>query len=246
MRKSKIAMVRQSLHRLARHDSNQSDMWGIVNSYEHRKGKMSSTSDFLEVFKSEAARNEPEIRKIDLIPGKNGMAIFIGDSLASVEIFNRTDVFAEYFPKLLRSAMMDTDLYFEGRKISESAAIEELHTFSARLNKFPFENHKAVAEGTERRYEGNGVNCYELCYEDTSVHFAALLDVADTSEKIYRDRQRNIIINYGRNKGMKFSDLLDYDYDDAMRLILDPQLDDNTKRELFNESLRFSKKRGNS
>lgn len=239
LRRGKIDEVSANLKMNQFHSADQGKVWSTVDEYQNRKGVRSGSSDFVEVSRNSDFEFRREINDILPESGKNGAAIFIGESLVCIEAFNRCDVYAEYFPKLLQAACMDSDVFHSRKHLNEAKAIEMLHTAGEKINRLEFESHKAVSAGREKRFAGDGISCYELLYDDISIHFAALFTPEVMTEEVYRDSRGRIIINTGRYKGLRFDDILRRDYFQALNLIIELDVSDQIRRELFEEVLRF-------
>ena len=241
--------LRQAIHedvisnlRLSKqHRSDQSRVWNQVSMMESFHKESSPSSDMLNTYEKKRYVFDKSLNDIFPEGGMNAVAIFKGKKLASVESFNSSDVYAEYFPKLIRAAMMDIDYVEDGLGIDEQSAISELENFAESLKDLSFENHKAVAAGDERRFRNEDLTCFELNYEGNQIHFAALLNTEERRDRIYRDSHGMLVINFGDLKGRRFRDILRRDYDYALRIMMDEELTESMKRELFEEALRFGR-----
>lgn len=238
MRAAKLKTVSSYLKTGHRHASDQSEVWSNVADYEKRKKSDSMTSNLSDIFHSEMEIKGKKLNDIFPEAGCNGTAIFIGPHLISIESFNSPKVYAEYFPKLVNSAVMDTDLY-EYREIDESVAKEEVMNVLSRLSRLPFEEHKAVAAGLERRYTCNEMASYNLDMNNINIHSATLFSKVEeqTGPVILRGGEK--IVNFGRYKGMRLTDLLRSDSYAFMDIILSHEIDDDLKHEILDELLRI-------
>lgn len=239
MHKSVISSLRLN----EEHRSNQGRVWDEVSKYEKFHNEHSPTSDMLNTFEKKKGIFDKDLNDIFPEAGMNSVAIFKGRKLASVESFNSSEVYGEYFPKLIRAAMMDTDYIEDDPGIDAGSAISELDKFAESLKDIRFENHKAVAAGDERRFRNEDLSCFELNYEGNQIHFAALFNTEVSRDRIYRDSRGMLVINFGDFKGRRFRDILRRDYDYALRIMMDPELTESMKRELFEEALRYAPNR---
>ncbi len=239
--------LRQAIHedvisnlRLSKqHRSDQSRVWNQVSIMERFHNESSPSSDMLNTYEKKRYVFDKNLNDVFPEAGMNSVAIFKGGKLASVESFNSSEIYAEYFPKLIRAAMMDIDYVDDEQGIDEQGAISELEYFAESVKDLSFEKHKAVAAGDEKRFRNEKLSCFELNYEGNQIHFAALLNTEETRDLIYRDSRGMLVINFGDLKGRRFREILRMDYDYAMRIMMDPKLSDSMKRELFEEALRF-------
>ncbi|MBX7042221.1 MAG: hypothetical protein K1X85_04890 [Ignavibacteria bacterium] len=173
MRMKKMMNVSQSLKQGLKHRSDQSDVWRNVSEYESRKSFSSDTSNLSDVFESISHSFAKNLNDIFPEVACNGLAIFIGRDIATIEAFNSSAVYAQYFPKLLRAAYMDIDLYDSG-ELGEIDAVNELNKAMKKVKDAKSEEHRAVAAGKEFRYHDDKMTSYRLNYEATPVHLAAL------------------------------------------------------------------------
>jgi hypothetical protein len=169
----KMMNVSQSLRQGLKHTSDQSDVWYNVHDYESRKSFRSNTSNLSDVFESISHSFAKNLN--DIIPevSCNGLAIFIGRDIASIETFNSSAVYAQYFRKLLRAAYMDIDLHNSG-ELGENDAIHVLNRAMMIVNDAKSEEHKAVAAGKEFRYHDESMSLFRLNYGQDEIHLAAL------------------------------------------------------------------------
>lgn len=222
------------------HSADQGKVWDEVSNYASLHNESSPTSDMLNTFEKKKHMFDKNINDIFPEVQANAVAIFNGRKLVSVESFNSRDVYRQYFQKLIRTAMMDSAVHHDDRTINKKDAFLNLERFVNKLTEIEFEKHKAVAAGEESRFASEEMTCYELIYEGKTIHFSALLNYEEKKEKIYRDSRGMIVINFGNFKGRTFRDILSYDYDYAMRILLSSELSESMKRELFEEALRYA------
>jgi hypothetical protein len=174
LRAHKASMVSRNLAERRGHLSDQGEVWERVNSYQEASGVSSPTSSLSDVYE----KNEQEFRDalagFACDPHANGMALFCGKRMLSLELFNRTEVFGEYFPKLLRGAAME---YFgSGKDDQELPGPEASFRTLDMLDKIAEakgEQFPGVAAGVEKRFDANGMSGFELDYEQHLIHAAA-------------------------------------------------------------------------
>ena len=174
MRASKAKDVKMNLRANHEFDSNQGKVWDSVANYSALYSFKSSTANLEEVMDSQNDIFEDMVKGIKPIEFCNGLAIFIGDKLLNIDIFNRIDIYREYFPKLVRSAAMDA-YHVKPKKVMERAEAEyKTLDFLDKFETLRFETHPAVAEGEEKRFEVREVTGFELTYKKNLIHLAAL------------------------------------------------------------------------
>jgi hypothetical protein len=99
--------------------------------------------------------------------------VLLGRRLAGVDIFNRREVYAEYFPKLLREAAFEACA--AGKSAGAPAEAEARYRRLELLDHFEseeFEEKPGVGVGTDRRFESAAVTGFELVYDGHIVHIA--------------------------------------------------------------------------
>ncbi len=115
------------------------------------------------------------------VQGANGLAYFLGKRLVGFEFFNRSDIYLEYFDKILKSIAIDVDRYKRIRPtyketLSDFSISETLYNSAS-----DFENTisrvdvcSGIALGEENRLVEYGKTYYRLSYEDYLIHDSLL------------------------------------------------------------------------
>jgi hypothetical protein len=154
--------------------ADQGDVWRSVSSYEamhNVKSRTSSLSDIFDAKKSEIGKLE---ERFTVEPAANGAALFIGRSLVSVDVFNRTDVHLHYFPKLVRGAAFEAAVSKTNGVVTEAEAKFRAVDLLDKIEELDLETFPGVGVGSERRFQFPGVNGFRLDYEGKLIHMAAL------------------------------------------------------------------------
>jgi hypothetical protein len=154
--------------------ADQADIWKRVTLFqlEHSvKSPTSSLSDVFDAKKSDIGKLEEHFK---VEPSANGAALFIGKSLVSVDIFNRTDVHVHYFPKLVRGAAFEAGVSKTKGVVSEAEAKFRAVDLLDRIEELELETFPGVGVGGEQRFQFPGVNGFRLDYEGKLIHMAAL------------------------------------------------------------------------
>lgn len=138
---------------------------------------VSQTSNLGQIYekKEEEIQNLIKNFKHDL--SSNGIAIFHKEKLLSIDIFNRTDICEEYFPRLLNGAAIEhiplrnAEKEEKGNKTTEEKDVRaKLNELLSQIEQFSFKEHHAAAEGKEKRYNDKFVNVTELKFEEHLIH----------------------------------------------------------------------------
>jgi hypothetical protein len=175
LRKQKNMNVNKNLKSGNSYYANQGDVWNSVSSYETRYGYSSNTSDLSELITEKMADFDSFIKHFNCDNDANGLAMFSGDKVVSVEIFNRKNILGEYFTKLLRSTAME--IYYLNRKESKMQkddAVDILEMELKKLDTAKYNDFPGLGAGTERRYDSEEFSCHSLNYNDRQIHFSFL------------------------------------------------------------------------
>lgn len=115
------------------------------------------------------------------IQGANGLAYFLGKRLVGFEFFNRSDIYIEYFDKILKSIAIDVDRYKIIRPTYKETLSDHLISEIIYNSASDFENTisrvdicKGIALGEENRLVEHGKTYYRLSYENHLIHDSLL------------------------------------------------------------------------
>ncbi len=175
LRASKASQVRANLQSKMGFQADQAKIWGRVADYQRMHGVASGTSNISDVFDEKGSRLNHLIERFTADPQANGLAIFFGSDLACVDVFNRVDVFREYFPKILRGAAFEASAMRQPRKTlgqaeAEYRTLDLLDSFDL----LPRDEQPSIGVGMDRRFENHDVTGFELVFESHLIHLAAL------------------------------------------------------------------------
>lgn len=175
LRKQKNINVNNNLKSGKSYYASQRDVWENVSHYETRYRIKSETSDLSELMETKMADFDKFIKYFDCHNNANGLAMFSGDKVVSVEIFNRTNVYREYFQKLLRATAMEIfHMNKEESKMQKDDAFDILNMEFAKLENAKYNDFPGLAAGTERRYDSDEFSCHSLNYNELQIHFSFL------------------------------------------------------------------------
>ncbi|HMS64634.1 MAG TPA: hypothetical protein PKD83_05200 [Ignavibacteria bacterium] len=175
MRSGKAKDVNESLKVEKSHNAKQEKVWEEVELYHRGYGSKSETSNLSDIFDMKKNDFDKFINEFKIENESNGVAIFINNKLLNIEIFNRTDVYKDYFNKLLKGAYFEAYLMKpKDNKLTEAEAIYKTTDFLDKTESLNFESHNGVGAGTERRFETEDMTGFELDYENSLIHFAGL------------------------------------------------------------------------
>jgi len=131
--------------------ADQGRVWAEVNKYATRATAPSETGSYQAIYdKPEVKEHQQEVeRTLDhrAVPGAQGAAVFVGSSLAGVDLFQDGGLFARQWPKLLRAHALEAYARRPEVDGSEGRLRQTVHSLFQRL---------ARTEGTLRRNAGAG------------------------------------------------------------------------------------------
>jgi hypothetical protein len=93
----------------------------------------------------------------------------------NVDVFNRTDIYQEYFPKILRSTAMEiSHLKDKKNDLEEVEALYKTQSTFDLLEKIEKTKHSGVAAGEETRFDSEDLTGFELHFKKQLIHLTAL------------------------------------------------------------------------
>jgi len=175
MRFSKTKGIIKNLMRGKGFYADQSDVWENVSAYEEKYQKRSATSDFNLLYSEENTDFKPLNESFKLKDGANGLVIFKGKKMLSTDIFNREEIFGEYFGKILKGISLDlSDESHKESNLSKEEAKERVENFFEKYEELNFTTEKGVGIGEHKRFEAKNLVVTELSNENKPVHISVL------------------------------------------------------------------------
>jgi ARG and Rhodanese-Phosphatase-superfamily-associated Protein domain len=175
LRANKAKQVTHNLMADGMHYANQRAVWDNVAMYSFKAGVNSKTSNLSDVFDERKKDYDGFLEKFKLNKKANGLAVFLNRNLLNIDIFNRTDIYSEYFPKMLRGVAMEAyGIKQRGKVLSEAEANFKTVSFLDKFEDLEFESHRGVGIGEERRFESKELTGFELNYDKHLIHLTAL------------------------------------------------------------------------
>ncbi len=175
LRAKKARSVKYSLSAVGKYSADQSEVWDEVRVFSKAHKVHSETSNLTDVYDAKQGEFEEFIKKIELNKEANGIAVFINNKLLNIDLFNRTDIYAEYFPKIVKSAALESfGLEVKEKELTEAEAKFKTVSFLDKFEEMEFETHSGVALGEEKRFESDELTGFELNYNKHLIHLTAL------------------------------------------------------------------------
>ena len=174
LRAKKARRVAENLRRRKEHTASQKEIWDEVDKYALKFMVQSKSSNLSDVYAEKNRDFVGFIESFKHVPEANGMAVFVKKNLLSMDIFNRTDIYAEYFPKILKGCALEVFGLPGNSELSEAEANYKTLNFIDQFEKLDFDEYPGVGIGTEKRFNTNGLTGFELSYNSHLIHLTAL------------------------------------------------------------------------
>ena len=174
LRKSKAEQVHRSLKFEATYKSDQGSIWNTVSKVSEKMNVASDTSNLSDVYEKGANSYDKFLETFKPEKDANGVAFFINRNLVNLEIFNRSNIFNEYFPKMIKGVSMDAFGLKTESKIGKSEADYKVLNLIDRLEIIESDINKGVGLGNEKRFVTNDVTGFQLDYNSNLIHLAAM------------------------------------------------------------------------
>ncbi|MCX7874619.1 MAG: hypothetical protein N2321_00470 [Melioribacteraceae bacterium] len=171
IRKQKNIDVFQNVKRKSGFYADQSKVWNSIDYAFSNVNMHSNTSDLSELLRFNKNTYQKVISNFKVSEKANGVAIFLNDIFLSLDIYNRTDVYQEYFQNLIQSVL--NEFSYRSKKnnlINENDAknkIEYLLTDPKITEKITADS---IGVGFEERFLGNDFTGFNLIYADNLIH----------------------------------------------------------------------------
>jgi len=174
LRSSKADKIRQSLAHKAGHFADQGEIWGQVSFLAQRHEVSSSTSNLSDVYEAKMKEFDSFIGELTPGASANGLAVFLGKDLMAVDLFHRRDIFAEYFPRLLRAAAFEAQLIPDQKTATPEAEAKYRSTeFLEGIEDADSEEFPGVGAGKEKRFSHQSLDGFHLVHGGHTIHLAA-------------------------------------------------------------------------
>jgi hypothetical protein len=192
LRAKKAESVKESLRSKRKYFADQGEVWDDVSDYSMVYNVASPSMNLSDVFENKKKDFEEFIKNFSVNTDANGLAVFTDKNLLSIDLFNRTDIYQEYFPKILRSTAMEVfHLKDKENLITEAEAIFKTVDLFDNLEKIEHKIHPGVGVGKEKRFDSEKLTGFELDYQNHLIHLTLLrLDEDSNENKSIRRRLR--------------------------------------------------------
>lgn len=169
-RREKSRHVTANLKAAVGYRSNQGEVWDHIEEMRMSADVSAPTGAMKDVFEQKTQDLNEYIEAIPLIPGQNGMMVFINGSIVGCDILSRSAAYASLHAKLLKSyameALLDRKKYFPVPAIG--AAKDFLQVIASSEEK----KYRSTGLGWDHRFEAPGKVGSALVHEDSVIHMA--------------------------------------------------------------------------
>lgn len=157
----------------------QGRMWDGVAEYSAKVGVSSPTQDLTMAYSDSKVQEECAnyVSALEDIPRLEddavGVAVIIGGRIATVDIFGNAQLFADLWPKLLRSYAMGAiaEDYDYGEKTKDSQ--QEVRAVLRQLHERGYERKEGIALGQELSLSTDEITSAALVYNGWVIHLSA-------------------------------------------------------------------------
>ncbi len=173
-RARKMSAVNESLRASGARDADQHDVWEAVAGYSRMLGAPSPTESMNDVYDKKRASVDQYLDGLEPEGGQVGAVFAVNGRVAGAELFESPELFAAYFPKIVRSYALDALLVDTHPQTSPEDAgllLDELRRADGK--RFP-----AIGLGEDLRIEHPGIVGAALLLDDRLVHLAAFRPAA--------------------------------------------------------------------
>lgn len=159
------------------HYANQQEVWNHLKSYNDTFKVGSASENFEEFYFEESVKVNDELRNFEHHPTANGLAVYFEDKFMLLDHFNRADICSHYFPKIIRSSILEK-IKIQAQRSSAGANKELSPEYFERDLTALFEDiegkniqgNKAATLGTEYRFKVDKKFVVKLSYEMKNIH----------------------------------------------------------------------------
>lgn len=174
LRAKKAFKVSENLKKGVRHFADQGEVWEDVNLYSLKFNIKSRSDNLSDVFNGKKKDFNEFIGFFMPDKSANGLAVFINNGLLSLDIFNRTEIYSEYFPRILKGCAMEAFGLKGKSEMTEAEAKFKTLTFLDQFENLNFDEHPGVGVGIEKRFRSENLTGFELVYNSNMIHLTAL------------------------------------------------------------------------
>lgn len=202
-RAARLRGVQESMRTTGTRVSDQGAVWDDLSEKAARMEAHSPTEAMSAIYERHGATLDDYVEKLSLEADQVGAIFVTGPRQFGMDLFDRHETFAAFFPKLVRSYAIDA---MERPPARDGAAKpKEAHAFVDRLQEGAFDVHPAVALGHDVGVVARGAIAGALVHRETALHMTAFSEPTRTTTDdhpgayaSYRQRRTSLRRRRGR------------------------------------------------
>ena len=202
-RAARLRGVQESMRTAGTRVSDQGAVWDDLSEKAARMEAHSPTEAMSAIYEHHEATLDDYVDKLSLEADQVGAIFVTGRRQLGMDLFDRHETFAAFFPKLVRSYAIDAMERPAAR--DRAAKPKEAHAFVDRLREGAFDVHPAVALGHDVGIVARDAIAGTLVHQETALHLTAFSDPtrATTEDQpgayaSYRQRRASLRRRRGR------------------------------------------------
>lgn len=171
LRNAKTLHVHRNLEIKRGFYADQCLIWKEIDSIFLNEKIKSPSDDLGEIIKNKKDAFRPIINSFKIIDDANGAAFFLNDSFMNLDIYNRTDIYKEYFDKLCNSLAFEYNHKPKNEKIiTEKSAKSKIKKMLDAPEIIESSKFNSVGVGEEERFKGKNFIGFNLIYNEHLIH----------------------------------------------------------------------------
>lgn len=175
LRSAKAEKVRRNMKSGRQHTSDQAEVWNNVSFYSEKMKVHSDTESLTDVYEGKKDLLKELTQAFTPDNGACGAAIFIKKKLMSIDVFGRTDIFRECFPRLIKAAALDALGQNSKIPLKEGEAFYKTLSMLDKIEKMESSEHNGAGSGKEKRFSAPDVTGFELTYLKNLIHLSVMM-----------------------------------------------------------------------
>lgn len=202
-RAERLHSVQASMRTTGTRVSDQGAVWDAQREKAARMEAPSRTEAMSAIYERHEATLDDYVEKLSLESGQVGAIFVTGPRQFGMDLFDRHETFAAFFPKLVRSYAIDAMERPPAR--DRAAKLKHARAFVDRLREGTFDVHPAVALGHDVGIVARGAIAGALVHRETALHMTAFSEptraTAEEPRGVYASyRQRRASLRRRRGR----------------------------------------------
>ncbi len=179
-RATRLHSVQASMRASGTRRSDQGAVWDALGDKAARMDVDSPTEAMSAIYERHGATLDDYVEKLSLESGRIGAIFVTGPRHLGMDLFDRHETFAAFFPKLVRSYAIDAMERPPAR--DRAAKLRRARAFVDRLREGAFDVHPAVALGHDVGIVARGAIAGALAHQETALHLTAFSEPTRATE----------------------------------------------------------------